>query len=162
MAEDWLPCQTEWLRLYRRVRALTRRDDAEDHLQAALLNYFERPEGTVTSPEAYITRSALNLSLNARKREQNGCVAPADRNEMLVEVRDPAPSQEEAYAATQLMARFQEGCAQLPEKTRQAFLLNRVEKMKYRDIAATLGISESSVEKHIAKALVFLSSWVNP
>ncbi|WP_408874563.1 hypothetical protein [Acetobacter sp. AC2005] len=32
--------------------------------------------------------------------------------------------------------------------------------MKYRDIADLLNISSSSVEKHIIKALTFLSSWM--
>lgn len=39
--------------------------------------------------------------------------------------------------------------------------MNRVEKMKYSHIAQSLAISESSVEKHIAKALIFLSTWMD-
>ncbi|GAP24527.1 iron-regulated sigma factor/transcriptional regulator [Gluconobacter frateurii NBRC 101659] len=161
LAENWFPCQQEWLRLRRRIRTFTHRDDAEDHLQTALANYYERSQGQVTHPEAYITRSALNLHLNDLKKAASGSLSTTGDQEQILELRDPAPSQEEAYAASQRMARFHEGCRQLPERTRQAFLLNRVEKMKYREIAVALGISESSVEKHIAKALVFLSSWMD-
>ncbi|KXV50712.1 iron-regulated sigma factor/transcriptional regulator, partial [Gluconobacter japonicus] len=129
--------------------------------QTALANYYERSQGQVTHPEAYITRSALNLHLNDLKKAASGTLSTTGDQEQILELRDPAPSQEEAYAASQRMTRFHEGCRQLPERTRQAFLLNRVEKMKYREIAVALGISESSVEKHIAKALVFLSSWMD-
>lgn len=67
-------CQQEWLRLYRRVRSRTRRDDADDHLQNALMSYFERPGGSVQHQDAYITRSAVNSSLNAIRRERQGYV----------------------------------------------------------------------------------------
>lgn len=154
-------CQQEWLRLYRRVRSRTRRDDADDHLQNALVNYFERPEGSVQHQEAYITRSAINSSLNAIRREQQGYVQAAEGFETLLETPDPAPSQEQIYESGQKLAHFRAGCEQLPDRTRQIFLMNRVEKMKYSHIAKSLAISESSVEKHIAKALVFLSTWMD-
>ncbi|AQU86274.1 transcriptional regulator [Komagataeibacter nataicola] len=160
LSEKWLPCRQDWLRLYRRVRSLTRRDDAEDHLQSAFVNYLERPDGSIGHPEAYITRSAVNLSHNARRREQVGCIAPGGWDDMLGDVRDTAPTQEEAYQARERLLRFHAGCQRLPRRTRQAFVLHRVEKMTYREIAALMDISESSVEKRIAKALVFLSTWM--
>lgn len=99
-------CQQEWLRLYRRVRSRTRREDADDHLQNALVNYFERPEGSVQHQEAYITRSAINSSLNAIRREQQGYVQAADGFETLLETPDPAPSQEDIYESGQKLAHF--------------------------------------------------------
>ena len=161
LAENWFPCQQEWLRLCRRIKSLTHRDDAEDHLQTALANYYERAKDDVTHPEAYITRSALNLHLNDLKKASSRLQSFSDDRDITLEIEDPGPSQEDVYASGQRMDRFHEGCRQLPEKTRQAFLLNRIEKMKYREIALTLGMSESSVEKHIAKALVFLASWMD-
>ncbi|WP_182355411.1 RNA polymerase sigma factor [Komagataeibacter europaeus] len=160
LTENWLPRRQDWLRLYRRVRMLTHRHDAEDHLQSAFMNYLERPEGSIEHPEAYITRSAVNLSHNARKREQTICTAAVSWDDMLVDVRDATPSQEDAYESRQKLAHFHAGCLQLPERTRQVFLFHCVRKMKYRDIAGLLDISESSVEKHIVKALTFLSAWM--
>lgn len=46
---------------------------------------------------------------------------------------------------------------QLPERTRTIFLLHRIEGRKYREIAETIGISQSAVEKHIARAALFLA-----
>ncbi|MGS0646772.1 RNA polymerase sigma factor [Komagataeibacter melomenusus] len=142
------------------MRSLTRRDDAEDHLQSAFVKYLERPDGSIGHPEAYITRSAVNLSHNARRREQVGCIAPGGWDDTLGDVRDTAPTQEKVYQARERMIRFHAGCQRLPRRTRQAFVLHRVEKMTYRDIARLMDISESSVEKHIARALVFLSAWM--
>ncbi|MEO1049117.1 MAG: RNA polymerase sigma factor [Bacteroidota bacterium] len=44
----------------------------------------------------------------------------------------------------------------LPEGQREAFLLNRIDKMTYKEIAQHLDISETAVEKRITKALVKL------
>ena len=45
---------------------------------------------------------------------------------------------------------------ELPEDQRVVFLMNRVEKMKYREIAELLGISQKTVEKRMHKALLII------
>jgi RNA polymerase sigma-70 factor (ECF subfamily) len=44
----------------------------------------------------------------------------------------------------------------LPEKQRLVFLLSRIEKMTYKEIAELLDISVKAVEKRMHKALVSL------
>lgn len=44
----------------------------------------------------------------------------------------------------------------LPEGQREVFLMNRIDKMKYREIAEALGISQKAVEKRMHKALLEL------
>ena len=46
---------------------------------------------------------------------------------------------------------------ELGERTRDIFVLCRLEQMKQADIAQTLGISVSSVEKHLVRALTHLT-----
>lgn len=43
---------------------------------------------------------------------------------------------------------------ELPELTRTIFVLRRLEGMKYKDIAARLGMSLSTVEKHMQRAVM--------
>lgn len=45
---------------------------------------------------------------------------------------------------------------QLPEPQRVAFLLNRIDKLKYKEIAELLGVSQKTVEKRIHSALIIL------
>lgn len=45
---------------------------------------------------------------------------------------------------------------QLPEVQREVFLLNRIDKLKYREIAELLGISQKAVEKRMHRALIAL------
>ena len=46
----------------------------------------------------------------------------------------------------------------LPDKCRTAFLLSRDEDLSYKDISGFMGISVSTVEKHISKALRLLKN----
>ncbi|MCH5596462.1 RNA polymerase sigma-70 factor [Niabella ginsengisoli] len=46
----------------------------------------------------------------------------------------------------------------LPDKCKTAFLLSRTEDLSYKDISGYMGISVSTVEKHISKALKVLKS----
>lgn len=46
----------------------------------------------------------------------------------------------------------------LSEKQREVFLLNRIEKKKYREIAEMLGISQKAVEKRMHQAMLHLKS----
>ncbi|WP_116769125.1 RNA polymerase sigma factor [Maribacter litoralis] len=46
----------------------------------------------------------------------------------------------------------------LPEKQREAFLMNRIDKLTYKEIALRLEVSETAIEKRISKALIKLNS----
>ena len=46
---------------------------------------------------------------------------------------------------------------ELGDMTREIFILFRLENMKQKDIAALYGIGQSTVEKHVVKAVVHLS-----
>ena len=53
----------------------------------------------------------------------------------------------------ELAERLQQAIADLPEKQRVAFLMSRIDKMTYKEIAAALEISKQAVEKRIYNAL---------
>ena len=46
--------------------------------------------------------------------------------------------------------------AELPERTREIFRLNRIEGMTHAEVARHLDICDSSVQKHLAKALAYV------
>ncbi|WP_367328868.1 sigma-70 family RNA polymerase sigma factor, partial [Lentimicrobium sp.] len=53
----------------------------------------------------------------------------------------------------ELHYRIENALAELPEKCREVFLLNRNEQLRYREIAEKLGISLKTVETRMSKAL---------
>ena len=54
----------------------------------------------------------------------------------------------------EFMERLQDAIGQLPEGQREVFLLNRVDKKTYVEIASMLGVSQTAVEKRMQKALI--------
>ncbi len=53
----------------------------------------------------------------------------------------------------EFMVKLQKAIGELSEKQREVFLLNRIDKKKYAEIAEMLGISVKAVEKRISAAL---------
>ncbi len=51
------------------------------------------------------------------------------------------------------LARLREIVAELPPRTREIFRLNRLEGLTHAEVARRLEISDSSVQKHLARAL---------
>lgn len=64
--------------------------------------------------------------------------------------------QPDAYERKALSQQIQAGIDGLPEKCRQAFMLNHYDHLSYKAIALEMGISVKTVEKHISKALQVL------
>lgn len=65
-------------------------------------------------------------------------------------------SADEELLYHELQRQIDETLQQLPECTRQVFMMSRFEGLKNREIAEQLGISVKVVEKHISKALSVL------
>jgi len=146
-----------WNRMIREVRSRTRgRADAEELLHAAYLRLLRyRAQHAVGNVAAFLVRTAVNIGVdNYRHDRFIADIAPDDTG-----VCENSPLQDEVLAARARLERVREGLSRLSPRTREIFLMHRLDDMKYREIAAKLGISQSAVEKHIAKAALFLTEW---
>lgn len=72
----------------------------------------------------------------------------------------PGPLPDKVLEDRDRLNRLNAGLEQLDPRTREIFLLYRVEELKQREIAKLLKISVSAVEKHIARAAPFLVAWM--
>jgi len=153
-----LPVNRElWSRLIREVRIRTRgRSDPEELLHAAYLRLVRyRTQHTVENVGAFLVRTAVNIGVdNYRHDRFIADIAPENAG-----ICENSPLQDEVLAARARLERVREGLSRLSPRTREVFLMHRLEDMKYREIAERLGISQSAVEKHIAKAALFLTTW---
>jgi len=133
------------------------RADPEELLNSAFLR-LERYQARhkVDNPTAFLVRAAKNIVIDEYRHEQ---VLAQHLADSMVTGGAASPLQDEVFAARARLRRVQEGLDQLPDRTRQIFVLYRLEDMKCREIADLIGISESAVEKHIAKAMYFLNKW---
>lgn len=135
-----------------------RADDIDDLMQEAFLRLqtYCRTH-TVENTEAFLVRTVLNLSAQQGRDDRRQTIQ--DESEFLAIV-DPAPSPDEVYAGQQRLLRVKTGLERLSARTREAFLMHRLDGMSYVQIAEHLGISVSMVEKHIARASFFLRDWM--
>ena len=147
-----------WDRMLKRVRRHTRgSSDAEDLLHTAYLRLEGyRTEHEVENPSAFLVRAAVNIAVDQHRQER---FRDPGETRNLGRRADDAPLQDEVIAARERLARVNEGLMKLPPRTREIFLMHRIDGLKYREIAAQFGISQSAVEKHIARAMLFLTEW---
>lgn len=154
---------TNWQSAFARVRAaLMRRGrsahDADDLVQEAWVRLacYERDQA-VAKPEAFLMRTALNLSIDThRARVNHGEEVLLDE----VVLIDAAPTAEAVVLARERVARLSVCLGRLSEKTRDIFLAHRIDGMSYQQIAQRHQLSISTVEKHVAKATMQVTSWM--
>jgi RNA polymerase sigma factor (sigma-70 family) len=147
-----------WARLLKLVSRQTRgRGDAEDLLHSAYIRLEHyRNDHVVENPSAFLVKTAANIAIDIHRHEKFWEPGDARRDG---QCPDDAPLQDEVIAARARLLRVKEGLAKLPMRTREIFLMHRLRGLKYREIAVHFGISQSAVEKHIAKAALFLTEW---
>jgi RNA polymerase sigma factor (sigma-70 family) len=148
-----------WRILLKRVRRGTRgRQDAEDLLHSAYVRLERyRAGNTVDNPAGFLVRTAINIGVDHHRHERFVVDEPVGTGGL--DFGDPNRLPDEVLAARERLKRVTEGLAKLSPRTRDVFLMHRLDGLKYREIADRLGISQSAVEKHIAKAALFLTEW---
>jgi RNA polymerase sigma-70 factor (ECF subfamily) len=151
----------DWLSVSSRVKAALRRrgrseQDADDLVQEAFLRLerYQR-EQPIEKPEAFLMRTALNLSIDAHRTLQS-------RGEQVlledVVIVDTAPGIEDVLLSRERLRRLSECVAQLNDKTRAIFLAHRVDGLSYQEIGRLHGLSISGVEKQVAKATLLITA----
>ncbi len=147
-----------WAQLVRKVARRTRRpDDAEDLLHSAYERLARhRTTHEIDNPTAFLVTAAAHIAIDDYRRNQ---ICPQDDLRYADQHPDQAPLQDEVLAARARLERVRDGLANLSPRTREIFLMHRLDGLKYREIATQLGLTQSAVEKHIAKAMLFLTEW---
>jgi len=125
---------------------------ASDLVQDTFLRVIERPETRIQDIRAYLYTIARNLLLNHQKQEARRRTDSVP-HEWLGDIAADAPTPEEAVDARLQLERLQRFIGELPARTQQIFVLNRVDGLSHIEVARALSISESSVQKHLAMAI---------
>lgn len=153
VATNVLPCEAEvrtWLR--RNVPTL-RPADVDDLIQEGYARLWEADLASVTNPRAYFHTTVRNVLLEHVRRAR---IVPMERLGEIdaLRITSGAPGPERQVTARQELERLWRAISTLPQQCRRAFHLQTFEDRSRREIAAEMGISERTVEKHLAKALL--------
>ncbi|MFT4075746.1 MAG: sigma-70 family RNA polymerase sigma factor [Asticcacaulis sp.] len=135
-------------------RRQVRSTDAEDMIQEVFLRLIATAANEPEHSGAYIFQIASNLLKDRYRREhRQHRTAPAlEVHTTAFEELTPLRFHE----ARETLAHITRHLAELPEMTRNLFVLFRLEGIPQAELAETYGISVRSVQKHILKAMQFL------
>lgn len=135
-------------------RHLQSRAKAEDLVQEIFISFYKRRHliQFTISLKAYLSQ-ALKFKMMNEVRSQ---IVRETYQRNIVHISGATSDCHNAYETKELSFYINKSIKQLPGKCRQAFLLSRGEDLSYKDISGQLGISVSTVEKHISKALRML------
>lgn len=149
--------------LLRFVARIVGPDSIEDVVQETYIRSYEASrQQTIRHPRSFMYRAAKNIALNH--------ISKAD-NKLTTNVADFAES--DVYTETEIIESelevesrerffvFCQAVEKIPLQCRRVFILKRVYGLSQREIAERLGISESTVEKQVAKGLLMCAAFMD-
>jgi RNA polymerase sigma factor (sigma-70 family) len=150
----------EILRLEGLLRAVLHRfapkpHDLEDLLQetyARLLAVPPERRAQVTAIQAFALTTARNIAVDWARRERVVSIDLVEDLDALFVSHDVAHV-EDLVNAHQELLRLAEAVAALPRRCGEVYTLRKVYGLSQKEIAAHFGISISSVENHLSKAV---------
>ncbi len=145
------PALRSWL--HKRTALTLEADDVVQETYAVLAGMDD--VSGILNPRAYMFTVANNIILQHLRRAR---VVPIESMAEFehMQFADSEPSPEQRVSGQQELRRVGRLIALLPPKCREVFLLRRVDGLSQREIAERVGISENTVEKHVAKGLRLL------
>ncbi len=125
------------------------RDLSEDLTQEAFTKLWKNCASVIPeSAKGYVFKTANNLLINNHNHQK-----VVLKFENLPHTDRSNESPEYLLEEKEFKTRLENAIASLPEKQRIVFLMSRIDKKTYKQIAETLGISRQAVEKRMYKAL---------
>ncbi len=166
---NWL--MSDYRRLEKRLKTLLWRggrspEEAEDLIQEALLRLHEYCQsrthapgqsGEVADREAFLVRTVRNLSIDRHRRSHRHLYVQETIEELEsnLPLIDTGPSSDEIFEAEQRLNKIRATLNAVSPRTREIYFAHR-SGYSYAEIGTHLGISKSTIEKHIARAVLAL------
>ena len=151
-AREVLPHEADVRRwLTARVRGLTG-CDIDEVMQEAYARLWSADADKIGNARAYLFVTARHIVGEHLRRSRIVPIELMADLESLNVVEDEI-SAHRRLSGQQEIARLHDVLSRLPPKCRRAFQLKKFNGLSQRQIAECMGIAESTVEKHLAKAL---------
>ena len=135
------------------ISGIVKSDDVEDIVQETFIKSYEVGlKQEIKFERTYMLTTARNLALNHVSK------ASERKNQSLDDMQSlpsdlTSKSLESQIESKERFLHFCRATDTLSVEVKRVFLLKKVYGMSQKDIAAYIGLSESTVEKHVAKGL---------
>ena len=128
-------------------------DQSDDVLQESFIRLWKNcAKVTLDTAKGFLYRIAINLSTSLKRSEK----VKLKYEERAVRSGADQESPEFRILEKEFMEKLTAAISSLPDKQREVFLMNRVEKKTYKEIAEISGVSVKAIEKTMHKALLKL------
>jgi RNA polymerase sigma factor (sigma-70 family) len=139
-------------------RRLRGDDEASDYVHEVFARLARHmSQHSILDPRHYLRKIARNLLFERTRRLRTRAswqAIPMDpEHEPSVQ-----PDQSFRIELDDVLKAYRRVLAELPDKTRQVFLLHRVDELTYKEIGEQLGVSIPTVQYHVARALAHIDA----
>lgn len=134
-------------------RFIRRPQDIDDIAQETFIRAFSaEKKGDIQHPKAYIYRVARNLAFETLTKKTNQLTSYIEDScdQSLMQSGEDV---EDSVIVSEKFDRVKLAIAEMPPQCQRVFIMHKVYGFKYREISQQLGISVSTVEKHIMTGL---------
>jgi RNA polymerase sigma-70 factor (ECF subfamily) len=126
---------------------------AEDVIQDTFIRVLKKSGQCLQcqEPRAYLLTIAKGLIIDKWRRQE---IERAYLEALAQFPENEAPSAENLNEILETLLLIDQALETLPEKARKAFIMAQFDGMKYREIAEVLEVSERTIKKYIAQAML--------
>jgi RNA polymerase sigma factor (sigma-70 family) len=131
--------------------------DIDDIVQETYAG-MARQHATVREARAFmfvVARNAVIATLKQRRIVRIVAIADLDSFPLV----DRQANGEQSLVGREELEMLQAALADLPERCREVLTLRKIDGLAQRDVAARLGLSESTVEKHVSAGIRRCADW---
>lgn len=131
--------------------------DADDIVQETYAGMARDIHG-IRTPRAFMFTVARHAVIaHLRHKRIVNIVAIADLDSL--PIVDDGASGEQTLMGREELSMLQQAIADLPERCREVLTLRKIEGLPQREVAVRLGLSESTVEKHVSLGIRRCADW---
>ena len=140
--------------LKRFVSRIVQPDDVEDIVQETFIKSYEADlKQDIQFTRSYMLKTAKHLALNHIAKWDNKFSESLEHDSELPSLLKSMQLEDE-YTSKERFLLFCKATEQLSSSIRKCFILKKVYGMSQKEIAEQMQLSQSTVEKHIAKGLL--------
>ncbi|MFC2298358.1 MAG: RNA polymerase sigma-70 factor [Prevotella nigrescens] len=132
-------------------------DDCEDIVQTLFINVWDKQKDALPEEEmlAYMKVAIRNNCLTFLNNNKTYEKVSHDESSLHLIADDT-----ENLSTIDYRQMLENVLQEMPPKCREVFRMSKLQRMKYKEIASRLNISEKTVENHIGKAIKIIRAYI--